>query len=296
MSHFVDRFLRHAEHERNLSPHTLTAYRKDLAQFLQFLKAGAGFKPGEVTPMKVRQFLAHLRAAACSRATINRRLAAIRSFYRFLQRQELVQSNPAASLSTPKHQKKLPAFMDTSEVERLLAAPKGDSFQAARDRAILETLYSTGCRVGELVGANVEDADLIGEVLKVRGKGRKERLCPLGRFAVQAIRHYLPRREVFRPQLGFDRRALFLNKSGGRLSARSVRRLLEKYLKQAGLSHKISPHTLRHSFATHLLDRGADLRAVQELLGHASLSTTQIYTHVTTERMKRIYDKAHPRA
>jgi len=296
MSHFVDRFLRHAEFERNLSQHTLLAYRKDLKQFLDFLKTGSAFDPSSVTHLDVRRFLAHLRAGSVSRATMNRKLAAIRSFYKFLLRQELAAANPAAGLATPKKEKRLPVFLDQEEIKRLLASPKGNTFQASRDRAIMETLYSTGCRVGELVDANLEDIDLIGEILSVRGKGRKERLCPLGRFAVHAIRDYFPLRNALRIRPQFDRHALFLNKSGSRLSTRSVGRLLEKYIKTEGLSQKVSPHTLRHSFATHMLDSGADLRSVQELLGHAHLSTTQIYAHVTTERLKKVYNKSHPRA
>lgn len=296
MSHLIDRFLRYAEFERNFSAHTLRAYRKDLKEFVEFLGAQESFKPHQVTFLKLRQFLAALRSRQCSRATIHRKLAAIRSFYQFLLRQGLVESNPAKSVSTPKMEKKLPTFLDETQVQKLLGAPRGDTFLAARDRAILETLYSTGCRVGELVGANIDDLDLVGESLAVRGKGRKVRLCPLGRYAVATLRTYLDRRERLSEKPQFDRHALFVNKVGARLSGRSVGRLLEKYIKQEGIAVSASPHTLRHSFATHLLNRGADLRAVQELLGHASLSTTQIYTHVTTERLKEVYDMAHPRA
>lgn len=296
MSHMIDRFLRYAEFERNFSAHTLRAYRKDLEEFAEFLGVRNSFRPGEVTPLKLRQFLALLRSRQSSRATIHRKLAAIRSFYRFLVRQGLAESNPAKSVSTPKMEKKLPTFLDETQVQKLLGAPKGDAFQAVRDRAILETLYSTGCRVSELVAANMDDLDLVSESLTARGKGRKVRLCPLGRCAVSALRAYLEHRKRLAERPRSDRHALFLNRAGARLSGRSVGRLLEKYIKQEGLAVRASPHTLRHSFATHLLNRGADLRAVQELLGHANLSTTQIYTHVTTERLKEVYDRAHPRA
>ncbi len=203
--------------------------------------------------------------------------------------------NPAASIATPRREKKLPHFLDPEEVEKLLEAPARNTWEENRDRAILETLYSSGLRVSELVGLNQEDVDLFGGLLRVRGRGKKERIVPLGQMALKSLKNYLdqkPPREKGRSM----KAPLYLNRSGGRLTDRSIRRLMLKYAKRIGLNREVSPHVLRHSFATHMLDRGADLRSVQELLGHENLSTTQIYTHVTTKRLKEAYDAAHPHA
>ena len=240
----------------------------------------------------LRRYVATLRARGAAKSSTARRVAAIRSFFRFLCRDGYLQANPAATLIAPRREQRLPIFLGVPDVTRLIEAPAGDDLASLRDRAILELLYSTGIRVSELVGLRPQDVDLIGGVAKVAGKGKRERLVPVGAPAVQALHRYLEARGG-RHRMGDP---IFLNRAGGRLTDRSVRRILAKYLQQAAVQRHVSPHTLRHSFATHLLDRGADLRAVQELLGHATLATTQVYTHVTTERLKAVYDKTHPRA
>ena len=244
----------------------------------------------------VRRFLAFLRDREYSKSTIARKLATLRSFYKFCLKRAYVQSNPLVSIRTPKQEKRLPKFLEESEVRRLLETPDVTTLLGARDRAMLETMYSTGIRVSELVDLNIADIDFVGEALHVRGKGKKARITPNSPTAPAWIRRYMDMRRADPRSVGFNQEAVFVNKHGQRLSTRSVRRKLDKYLAQTGLDPEISPHTLRHSFATHMLNRGADLRSVQELLGHQSLSTTQIYTHVTTKRMKQAYDDAHPRA
>ncbi len=298
----VDEFLAYLENERNFSGHTVRSYAADLAQFAAFL-AGAdngdtdpavlSDRIRQATPVDLRRYLAEMRRADYQRATIARKLATLRSFYKFLARQGHVEANPVKTIRTPRQEKRLPKFLEPEEVERLLAAPQGDDLLTLRDKAILEVLYSTGMRVSELVGLDLKDVDPIGEVVRVRGKGKRERLAPLGSYALEALDRYLAARAGAEVH---DEKALFVNRHGRRLSARSVRRKLAKYLKVAGLDPAVSPHTLRHSFATHMLERGADLRAVQELLGHRSLSTTQVYTHVTAGRLKEVYEAAHPRA
>ncbi|MHC4536220.1 MAG: tyrosine recombinase XerC, partial [Planctomycetota bacterium] len=219
------------------------------------------------------------------------------SFYKFLVKRNQLTSNPVVAVRTPKQDKKLPRFLDYEEVKRLLDTPSLDNWLGARDRAIMETLYSTGIRVSELVALNMDDIDFMGEVVHVRGKGKKERIAPIGSSALQVIQHYMEyRNKRAQNNINFDSKVLFVNKHGRRLSTRSVRRKMDKYLKMAGLDPAISPHTLRHSFATHMLNNGADLRSVQELLGHQSLSTTQVYTHLTTTKLKDVYENAHPRS
>jgi len=310
----IDRFLEHLDSERNFSAHTIRCYQADLAQFAGFLLAGAestsatGEPPSpdeadkrrltdrllSLTPTEVRSYLAMLRDGGYSKSTVARKLATLRSFYKFLVRTEAIEASPVSVIRTPKQDKRLPKCLDIEQVNALLAAPDGSTFLGARDRAILETIYSSGLRVGELVSLNVEDLDEFSEALRIRGKGRKERICPLGAKALEAIAEYL---RIRRARLGPVKRGpLFVNKAGRRLSARSVRRKLDKYLLSAGIDVHVSPHALRHSFATHMLNAGADLRSVQEMLGHASLSTTQIYTHLTTRRLKEVYDRAHPMA
>lgn len=268
----------------------------DLFQYLAFLKSERKSGPTQVDHLLLRKFMAYLRQQGYSKATIARKLACLRSFYKFLCREQVMDHNPVAALRTPKLEKKLPTYLEETDIQTLLAAPDSSTLLGQRDKAMLETLYSTGMRVSELVGLNVSDADLFAEVILARGKGRKERLTPLGSFAVKAIKDYLKARELAPEADRFEKQPLFLNRFGKRMNVRSVGRMLQGYLNQAGLSAKASPHTLRHSFATHMLNRGADLRAVQELLGHSSLSTTQIYTHVSTKRLKEVYDRAHPRA
>ncbi len=247
----------------------------------------------------IRQFLEQLSNQQYSPATMARKIATLRSFHRWLEKRGLIKNNPMLMIRTPKQAKRLPKAIGVEQVEKLLSAPDDSNLLGARDRAILETLYSTGIRVSELVGINRDDVDESSAALIVRGKGRKERIVPLGSHALEALRHYS---SVLEAELIRNGRptepeaALFINKHGGRLSTRSVRRKVSKYLAQAGLDPTISPHTLRHSFATHLLDNGADLRSVQELLGHQSLSTTQVYTHLSTQRIRNLYDEAHPRA
>jgi tyrosine recombinase XerC len=296
MSLFVDRFLGYLDGERGCSPQTLRAYAADLVQFLGFAAPESDFDPAAISTVQMRHYMAQLRQSGAARTTIARKLASLRSFYRYLMREGVVNDNPAANLTLPRREKRLPIFLDEAEVERLLQAPGLADAAGRRDRAILEMLYSTGMRIGELAAVSLEDVDLLGEVVKAKGKGKKERLVPLGRPALEALRDYL----AIRPALGgghsVNRRALFVNKGGGRLSDRGVRRIFDKHARLAGLGDRACPHTLRHSFATHMLNRGADLRSVQELLGHASLASTQIYTHVTMERLKAVYDKAHPRA
>ena len=230
-----------------------------------------------------------------------RKIATLRSFYKWADRRGVADSNPMTLIRTPRQGKRLPKAITIEQVEKLLSAPDENDVLGRRDRAMLETLYSTGIRVSELIGLNVEDLDIAGEALRIRGKGKKERIVPLGSHAILAVTKFMEMVRVdprFAPcwAEGSKSRPLFLNKHGGRLSSRSVRRKLDKYLSQVGLDPTISPHTLRHSFATHLLDNGADLRSVQELLGHQSLSTTQVYTHLTTQRMQDAYNRAHPRA
>jgi integrase/recombinase XerC len=227
---------------------------------------------------------------------VARRLAAVRSFGKFLCRQGVLSENPAKGLRGPRPEKRLPHFLTQADIQKLLAAPPVTDWAGRRDRAILETLYSAGIRVSELVGLNLLDADLTDGVVTVRGKGKKERLALLGPDARRAVSDWLPDRRAILEKTGKNSPAVFLNKAGGRLTVRSVGRLLAKHLKVAGLDPRTSPHTLRHSFATHMLDAGADIRGVQELLGHKSLSTTQVYTHITTKRLQQSYQKAHPRS
>ncbi len=245
---------------------------------------------------EARVYLAFLNGKAYSKATIARKLATLRSFYKFLVKTNRVNSNPMTAIRTPKQDKKLPRFLEYEEVKRLLETPPTDSWLGARDQAILETLYSTGIRVSELVSLNMDDIDFLSEVIHIRGKGKKERITPISSSALQSIQHYMEfRNKRAQNNNHFDARVLFVNKHGQRLSTRSVRRKMDKYLKMAGLDPAISPHTLRHSFATHMLNNGADLRSVQELLGHQSLSTTQVYTHLTTRKLKEVYEDSHPR-
>ena len=289
-------FLSYLQHSKNFSQHTLKAYREDLNFFLTYLDVEKT-AIRDLTTLKLRKYLAHLRTREYSRATIARKLASVRSFFKYLCRKGYFKKNPAAALRTPKLEKKLPHFLSTVEVETLLDAPDTSILAGKRDRALMELLYSTGMRVSEVSQLDNADIDFFAESVKARGKGKKERLLPLGSHSISALSDYIEQKQLSAGRLPlYDKNALFLNKCGSRLSNRSIQRTIEKYIRMTGLSRRVSPHTLRHSFATHMLDRGADLRSVQELLGHESLSTTQIYTHVTTNRMKKIYEKAHPHA
>jgi len=291
-------FIAKLEHENGFSEHTLRAYHKDLLQFDNFLKVEKYSSLETINHLLLRRFLAVLRSKNYSKTTIARKLASIRSFFKFLIREGELASNPFEMLRTPKQDKKLPHFLSINEVDVLLETPDRSTVMGLRDMAIMETLYSTGIRVSELVGLDESNIDFFAGMIKVQGKGKKERLVPIGSHAIKAINEYLDSRSKSKKEEEEKvsrSEPLFLNKFGGRLTARSVARSLNKYLKMSGVNLLTSPHTFRHSFATHLLDKGADLRSVQEMLGHSSLSTTQVYTHITTERLKNVYDKAHPR-
>jgi integrase/recombinase XerC len=310
-SPLVKQFLEYLKLEKHFSDYTVKSYGADLIQFGQFLSGEigqlAGAKDGrpvddkqlKCEPLTIREFLAYLYAQNYTKSTTARKLATLRSFYKFLIRRGVVSVNPLSTIRTPKQEKRLPKCLDLEQVQKLLDAPGDADLLSARDKAMLEVLYSSGIRVSELVELEMADIDLNEGVLRVKGKGRKDRLTPIGSQAIKAINRYFElRAQDAKSQQGsaVATQRVFLNKHGEPLSTRSVRRKLDKYLVQAGLDPGISPHTLRHSFATHLLNNGADLRSVQELLGHQSLSTTQIYTHLTTSRMKEVYDQAHPRA
>lgn len=294
MKQAVARFLRYLKIERNCSDMTIKSYGEDLSILIEYFEDRLGKCPdaNAVTPLDLRNYVAALHDAGYARSSIARRLACLRSFFRFAQREGLADSNPAKPLRNPRRERKLPHFLSGREIGKLLLAPDGSQPAGLRDRAILETLYSAGLRVSELVGIDLDDLDFQQGLVRVRGKGKRERLAPLGSHALRAIKRWQTVRE---PKKGHEV-ALFLNRFGGRLTTRSVGRMLEKYLAETGLDSRTSPHTLRHSFATHLLDRGADIRSVQELLGHRSLITTQIYTHISTAKLRKVYERAHPRA
>ncbi|HWR73679.1 MAG TPA: tyrosine recombinase XerC [Nitrospirota bacterium] len=288
MRKYIHDFLQSAQTEKNISPHTTRGYLSDLEQFADF------FGERDVTAIDhkaLREYLAHLHARRIRRSSIARKLSAIRAFFKHLNRSGIITNNPARLVATPRREKRLPAVLTVDDALRLMDAPRGNGGIAARDRAVLETLYSTGIRASELVGIDRNDIDTGERLIRIRGKGRKERIVPIGKQALDAIETYLVHAgRTAEPS------AVFIGPSGKRLTVRSVQRILENYRKKLGLSQKASPHTLRHSFATHLLESGADLRSIQELLGHASLSTTQRYTHVNLDALMVAYDKAHPRA
>ena len=290
MRRYIEKFINYLKVEKNSSIHTITNYTADLEAFAHFL---AEHDISSVDHLFLRRFLADMRAKNYAKRTIARKLASLRTFFKFLYREGHIKVNPITAVSTPKLDRRLPVVLDEKKVTMLINAPDTSVPAGLRDKAILETLYSTGIRVSELVGLDDDDVDHISGIIKVLGKGRKERLTPIGETALSAIRKYAESKNGKKVR---DKRSVFLNKSGRRLTDRSVRRIVDKYIKLASIQEHISPHSLRHSFATHLLDRGADLRSVQELLGHMNLSTTQIYTHVTMERLREAYDKAHPRA
>jgi integrase/recombinase XerC len=292
-------FLTHLGLEKNASDKTVKSYREDLTQTLTFTRERikkSHTDPSDWNTRLLRSFLAWLHEKGYAKSTVARRLAAVRSFGKFLCRQGILTENPAKSLRSPRQDQRLPHFLTLADVKKLLAAPIGTDWAGKRDRAILETLYSAGIRVSELVGLDIPDADLNDGVAIVRGKGKKERLALLGPQAAAAIAQWLEDRMALIERLSKETPAVFLNKNGGRLTTRSVGRLLIRHLRAAGLDPRTTPHTLRHSFATHMLDAGADIRGVQELLGHKNLSTTQVYTHVTTKRIRETYQKAHPRS
>lgn len=294
----VSGFLRFLKIERNCSPLTIKSYGEDLESLLEYFRDFAGGIPAvsEVTVATLRGYVAYMHECNYSRSTMARRLACLRSFFRYCCREKLAAGNPAKALRTPRAGRRLPHFLSTEQVARLLESPPANTPPGLRDRAILETLYSAGLRVAELAALNVADWDRDADILRVIGKGRKERVAPVGRYAALALARWIDVRDPDPAAPAQHQTAMFLNKRGRRLTTRSVGRLLEKYIQQTGLDRLTTPHTLRHSFATHLLDGGADLRSVQELLGHKSLTTTQIYTHVSTKRLRETYEKAHPHA
>ena len=294
----IESFIEYLRVERNASDLTIKSYEEDLIALVLYFEETEGreVELSEVTTLELRRFVAELQQAGYAKSTISRKLACLRSFFRFAMREGWVEANIAKPLRNPRAGRKLPHFLSAEEIARLLESPPSTNASGVRDRAILETMYSAGLRVSELVGLSIEDIDFSAGLVRVRGKGRKERLSPLGSYAQKAIKEWLSQREPNPKATKEHASAVFLNRFGNRLTSRSVGRMLEKYLKQCGLDQRTSPHTLRHSFATHLLDRGADIRSVQELLGHKSLITTQIYTHVSTERLREVYESAHPRA
>ena len=294
----IERFIEYLRVERNASPLTLKSYEEDLIALVLYLEEveERPVKIVEVTTLDLRRFIAQLQEEGYAKSTISRKLACLRSFFRFAVREGWIEANIAKPLRNPRAGRKLPHFLSAEEIAKLLESPPSNTPSGLRDREILETMYSSGLRVSELVGLGLEDIDFPAGLIRVRGKGRKERLSPLGSYAQKALKKWIAKRNPD-PQAGKDHTsAVFLNRFGRRLTSRSVGRMLEKCLKQCGLDQRTSPHTLRHSFATHLLDRGADIRSVQELLGHKSLITTQIYTHVSTARLREVYETAHPRA
>jgi integrase/recombinase XerC len=301
----VASYLLHLEKERNVSPHTLKAYSRDCDAFVAFLTAyygGQSWSWDGVDRVAMRGFLARLTKSGLSRKSIARTLAAVRGFYRFLATTEAASVNPARAVGTPKAEKHLPGYLDRTQIDLLfqLVETRATSgrFEDVRNAAILELFYSTGIRVSELQGLDWQDIDAVSQQVKVRGKGRKERIVPVGDHATLALRNYERRRAelAMPPRSRADRAAVFVGRTGKRLSVRGVQKIVVGFLEEIAEGSGLSTHSLRHSFATHLLDAGADLRAVQELLGHASVSTTQIYTHTSVERLKAVYQKAHPRA
>ncbi|MBI5665414.1 MAG: tyrosine recombinase XerC [Nitrospirae bacterium] len=288
MKKYIDQFIDFLKGEQNVSPHTLRAYTKDLNEFVSFLDE----EPKDIDHLAIRSYIASLHHKNLKKSSISRKLASIRSYFKYLHREGHVKKNPAKLVASPKLPKTLPRFLDIDETFNLMDSPKGGTFIPTRDKAFLELLYSSGLRVSELTSLDVVDLDIKESLVRVKGKGRKERIVPIGSKAMEAIQNYLPERISLKKKSP----ALFLNNRGGRLTQRSVRRILVAYSRMINLKGDISPHTLRHTFATHLLHEGADLRSIQELLGHSSLSTTQKYTHVDIRHLTEVYDKAHPLA
>lgn len=308
ISNLRTQFLDHLRYERNVSAHTLRNYESDLQQFLDYLNPGKEKANGkkraelnikEIDHITIREWLATLHSDHKKKSSIARKLAALRTFFQFLVREGAVEANPAKLVATPRKEKKLPVHLSVEDAVRFIETPDADTDFGKRDRAILELLYATGVRVSELVQLDLRDIDFNNKLLRVFGKRRKERIVPFGEPAAKALREYLSVREKFlmnAPVTKRDAQPLILNYQGTRMTTRSVGRLVEKYIRMCAGLHDISPHALRHSFATHLLDSGADLRDIQALLGHARLSTTQVYTHVSMEKLIEVYDKAHPKA
>ena len=306
MEKLISQFLKHLRYERNVSSHTLRNYQIDLEQFLSYLTrpAGKGTKTDlpdlkEIDHLTIREWLGSLHSQQKKKSSIARKLAALRTFFQFLVREGLLELNPAKLVSTPRQEKKLPKHLSVEEAVKFIETPDTETDLGKRDKAMLEFMYATGVRVAELTTLNLSDLDLRNKLVRVTGKRRKQRVVPFGDPAGVALQSYLKVRDKFlfnAPVSKRDEQALFLNYQGTRITTRSVGRMVEKYIRLCAGMHNISPHALRHSFATHLLDSGADLRDIQELLGHARLSTTQVYTHVSMEKLVEVYDKAHPKA
>ena len=302
LRNLIDQFLEHLRYERNVSSHTLRNYSSDLEQFIDFLthnKTREAPEVSEIDHLTIREWLSSLHTAQKRKSSIARKLAALRTFFQFLVREGVLELNPAKLVSTPKQEKKLPKHLSIEEAIRFIESPDQETDLGKRDRAMLELMYATGVRVAELTTLNLTDVDFGNQLIRVTGKRRKQRIVPFGDPAGEAMRDYLTVRAKFlfnAPISKRDDEALFLNYQGTRITTRSVGRMVEKYIRICAGMHNISPHALRHSFATHLLDSGADLRDIQELLGHARLSTTQVYTHVSMEKLIEVYDKAHPKA
>ncbi len=286
MNELIVRFLKYLEIEKDASENTLRAYRKDLAIFSGYVKE----RPEEIELNDIREFIAQQIKSGLSKTTVSRRLATVRSFITFLYREGAITKNPARIVSSPKKTEQLPNFLPIDDMISLIEKPEGIGIIPVRDKAILELLYSSGLRVSEIAGLNVDDVDMKEGLVKVRGKGKKERLLPVGSKALDALKSYIIEKMLFR-KIG---RALFLNRRDQRLSPRGIRRIVVKYARMIGIDGPIGPHTVRHTFASHLLQGGADLRVIQELLGHASLSTTQKYTHIDIGHLIDVYDRAHP--
>ncbi|MCX5782043.1 MAG: tyrosine recombinase XerC [Elusimicrobia bacterium] len=294
---YLEKFLKYLKAERNYSNLTIKAYKTDIIEFLAFLAKnyqGKALKDSE--KLTLREYFLHLQNLKLNRSSVIRKIAALRSFFKFLTKEEIIVQNPFLYLSSPKAEKKIPTFLSEEEIHKLFSLPK----MSLRDSSMLEFLYSGGLRLEELVGLNINDIDYISGIMKVLGKGNKERIVPVGEKSLEVLHEYLKERNTFIENIktipGHDisKNALFLNKSGKRISSRGARKALHKWFSLAGFKKKVSPHTLRHTFATHLLDRGCDLRSVQEMLGHKSIASTQVYTHVTAETLKKVYEKAHP--
>lgn len=299
----AEEYLREVESGRQLSPHTVSAYRRDLTQFATFLDQKferADWTWSDVDRLTFRAYLGQMTRAGLARRSIARKLSAVRAFFRYMHREEVVEANPARAVRSPKLERKLPGWLTAAEIKKLFLAAEiragQGTFRDARDYAMLELFYATGMRLAELQTLDISSVDTVADQVRVMGKGRKERIIPIGRAAMTALRRYEPRRMEIAPQSPADRRALFVSERGARLGRRQIQNIMKAFLEQAADDAGLSTHSLRHSFATHLLDAGADLLAVKELLGHASLSTTQIYTHTSKDRLKRVYEQAHPRA
>lgn len=291
----IKNFINYLKKEKNYSPHTTSAYLGDLTQMKKFFTERKFSRPGQISPPEARKFLAFLRSSNQARTTVARKISACRSFYQFLIKNKKTEANPFEVIATPKLERKLPSFLYPEEIVQFLETAEEKLSHGLRNRTILEMLYATGMRISELVNLNLKDLDLSRAEILVLGKGRKERIVLLGSYGLAYLKKYLAQERKTLAQ-GQETQAVFLNRRAGRISARQIQRIVAKTANLMGLGKKITPHTLRHSFATHLLGGGADLRTVQELLGHTSLSTTQIYTHITKEQLKKTYDQTHPRA